>query len=285
MSKTPRLLAIDLDGTLLDSGGIPHVEDVRALRAAIAAGVHVSIITGRLYSGSRASSEALGLIGPVGCVDGSHVVSAKTHTTLMHHSVRDAHAIKLRDIVTQSGAASFIFARDAIVHDDSGNPYLGYVTTWSCDVRRVKSVADDTTWSGEEGVTAVVAIGTAAQISEMVDGIQRHLPDSAQAAMFPIRRVNLDGGAAWGVVIRATGKNKGSALAWIAEHHQIDMSQTVAVGDWINDVPMFLVAGRSFVMGQAPDEVKNIGTDVLEETSDTGGGIARIVRDVFGVKY
>ncbi|MEO8874649.1 MAG: HAD hydrolase family protein [Polyangiaceae bacterium] len=285
MSKTPRLLAVDLDGTLLDSSGVPHVEDVRAIRAAIAAGVHVSIITGRLYSGTRASSEALGLIGPVGCVDGSHVVSSKTHTTLMHHSVREGNALKLRDIIAQSEAASFIFARDAIIHDDSGNPYLNYVTTWSCDVRRVKSVAEDETWSGDEGVTAVVAIGTAAQISEAVDGIQRHLGEHAQAAMFPIRRVTLPGGSAWGVVVRATGKNKGSALGWIAEHHGIDISETVAVGDWINDVPMFMVAGRSFVMGQAPDEVKKIGSDVLEETSETGGGIARVVRDVFGVRY
>ncbi len=283
--KTPRLLAVDLDGTLLDHSGIPHESDVRAIRAAIAAGVHVSIITGRLYSGTRGASEALGLIGPVGCVDGSHVVSAKTHTTLMHHSVRDANANRLREIIAQCGAASFIFARDAIVHDDSGNPYLGYVTTWSSDVRRVKSVAEDATWHGEEGVTAVVAIGTAAQISEAVDGIQRHLPQAAQAAMFPIKRVNLDGAAAWGLVVRAIGKNKGSALSWIAEHHALDMDETVVVGDWINDVPMFLVAGRSFVMGQAPDEVKKIATDVLEENVDTGGGIARVVRDVFGVKY
>jgi Cof subfamily protein (haloacid dehalogenase superfamily) len=285
MAATPRLLAVDLDGTLLDSGGLPHEADVRAIRAAIAAGVHVSIITGRLYSGTRGSSEILGLVGPVGCVDGSHVVSAKTHTTLMHHSMRDAHADRLREIIAQCGAASFIFARDAIVHDESGNPYLSYVTTWSSDVRRVKSVAEDATWHGEEGVTAVVAIGTAAQISEAVDGIHRHLPNAAQAAMFPIRRVNLDGGSAWGLVVRAIGKNKGSALGWIAEHHKIEMDQTVVVGDWLNDVPMFMAAGRSFVMGQAPDEVKKIASDVLEETSETGGGIARVIRDVFGVAF
>lgn len=285
MVATPRLLAVDLDGTLLNSSGLPHESDVRAIRAAIAAGVHVSIITGRLYSGTRSSSEILGLIGPVGCVDGSHVVSAKTHTTLMHHSVREANANKLREIIAQCGAASFVFARDAIVHDESGNPYLGYVTTWSSDVRRVKSVADDHTWHAEDGVTAVVAIGSAAQISEAVDGIHRHLPNAAQAAMFPIKRVQLDGGPAWGLVVRAIGKNKGSALGWIADHHKIEMDQTVVVGDWINDVPMFMVAGRSFVMGQAPDEVKKIATDVLEENVETGGGIARVVRDVFGVKY
>lgn len=283
--KRPKLLAVDLDGTLLDSSGCPHEADVRAIHAALAAGVHVSIVTGRLYSGTRASAEILRLEGPVGCVDGSHVVSAKTHTTLMHHAIRDANASKLKEIMTNVGAATFVFARDAIVHDDSGDPYLAYVTTWSSDVRRTKSTFEHPMWHDEDGVTAVVCIGTAGQMSEAVDGIHKHLPEAAQVAMFPIRRVSLPGGGAWGLVVRALGGNKGSALGWIAEHHKIERSETVAVGDWINDVPMFMAAGRSFVMGQAPDEVKNVATDVLEETSETGGGIARVVRDVFGVSF
>ena len=281
----PKLLAVDLDGTLLDSSGVPHEEDVRAIRAALAQGVHVSIVTGRLYSGTRAAAGILGLEGPVGCVDGSHVVSAKTHTTLMHHALESRGAQKLRDILEVTGAATFVFARDSIVHDASGDPYLGYVTTWSSDVRKTPKVHDDGTWIAEDGVTAVVAIGTAAQISEACDGIQRHLADHAQVAMFPIKRVQLEGTNAWGMVVRATGGNKGSALGWIADHHKIDRKQTVAVGDWINDVPMFLAAGRSFAMNQAPDEVKALVSDVLEESSETGGGIARVVRDVFMIKY
>lgn len=283
--KRPKLLAVDLDGTLLDASGAPHEADVRAIRAAIGSGVLVSIVTGRLYSGTRASAEILGLDGPVACVDGSHVVSARTHTTLMHHSIRGAGAKKLQEIMSNVGAATFVFARDAIVHDDMGDPYLGYVTTWSSDVQRTRSVVEHETWHADDGVTAVVSIGTAGQMSEAVDGIHRHLPDAAQVAMFPIRRVSLPDGAAWGLVIRAVGGNKGSALGWIAEHHKIERSETVAVGDWINDVPMFLQAGRSFAMGQAPDEVKKTATDVLEENSETGGGIARVVKDVFGISF
>jgi len=48
--KRPKLLCIDLDGTLLDPSGDPHDADVRAIHAALASGVHVSIVTGRLYS-------------------------------------------------------------------------------------------------------------------------------------------------------------------------------------------------------------------------------------------
>jgi hydroxymethylpyrimidine pyrophosphatase-like HAD family hydrolase len=85
------------------------------------------------------------------------------------------------------------------------------------------------------------------------------------------------------MVVRAAGGTKGTALAWLADHHGLAMEETVCVGDWLNDVSMFGVAGRSFAMGQAPHEVKQAATDVLEETNETGGGIARIVERVFGV--
>jgi len=279
-SHRPKLLAVDLDGTLLDARGIPHERDVVAVRALVDSGVPVSIVTGRLYSGTRASAVALGLAGPVACVDGSHMVSTKTHTTLMHYGIKGHHALLLRDSLARSGPATFIFARDIIVHDESGEPYLGYVATWSNDVRRAARVVEHESWSDDDGLTAVVAVGNVEQIGMAVEEIQRTLADAAQVAMFPIRRIL----GAWGMVVRAVGGNKGSALTWLADHHACAIEETVCVGDWLNDVPMFKVAGRSFAMGQAPDEVKNAATDVLEETSDVGGGIARVVEEVFGVR-
>jgi len=275
----PRLLAVDLDGTLLDHNGVPHQEDVRAIRALLGSGVSVSILTGRLYSGTRATAEVLGLTGPVACVDGSHLVDASTHRTVFHRGIKGAHAFALRDGLAKHGPATFLFAKDAVVHDEAGAPFLGYVSTWSTDVRRALRVADHELWAEEDGITAVVAVGTSKQISGAVDEIQATLDGVAQAIMFPVRRIP----ATWGLVVRASGGTKGTALEWLAGHYGCAMEQTVVVGDWLNDVTMFSVAGRSFAMGQAPDEVKRAASDVLPETSETGGGIARVVREVFGV--
>ena len=273
------ILAVDLDGTLLDSRGQPHPKDVRALRLAAKAGIHVSILTGRLYSGTRATVEALGLKGPVGCVDGSHLVDASTHKTLFHHGIAGKDAKKLRDSMATANPATFLFAKDAVVHDADGDAYLGYVSTWSTDLRRAKRVLDHELWEAPDGVTAVVAVGTALQISQAVEAIRAALPEIAQAVMFPIRR----NPGSWGMVVRAAGGTKGTALKWLAKHHGVPMTNTVCVGDWLNDVAMFAAAGRSFAMGQAPDEVKRAATDVLEETHDGGGGIAKAVERAFGI--
>jgi Cof subfamily protein (haloacid dehalogenase superfamily) len=278
--KPYKLLAVDLDGTLLDLQGRPHERDVRALRALARSGVPVSILTGRLYSGTRPSAMALGLEGPVGCADGSHVVNVADHTTLVHHGLRGDFALRLRDSIERNGPAAFLFAQDAIVHDALGESYLTYVRTWSDDVRSAARVTEHPFWTSDGGVTAVVAIGTAEQIYGTGEDIQRDVGDAAQVAMFPIKRVP----GAWGLIARAAGGTKGSALRFLAEHHNVALDETVCVGDWLNDLSMFAVAGRSYAMGQAPENVKRAATVVLSETSELGGGISRAIEEAFGIR-
>jgi Cof subfamily protein (haloacid dehalogenase superfamily) len=279
-SRRFKLIAVDLDGTLLDHRGIPHERDVRALKAAQRAGVHVSILTGRLYSGTRASAEAIGMTGPVGCADGSHIVRASDHSTLLHHGLRGAGALAVRDALSRNGPAAFVFAQDTIVHDMRGESFLPYVRTWSQDVRPTTSIEALDFWSSDEGITAVVAVGTAEQIHGTSEEIERALGTQAQIAKFPVRRIP----GTWGLIARAAGGTKGSALAYVARHHGCAPDETVCVGDWLNDLPMFAVAGRSFAMGHAPDDVKRSASVVLPETSEQGGGVARVIEEIFEVR-
>jgi hydroxymethylpyrimidine pyrophosphatase-like HAD family hydrolase len=287
------LLAVDLDGTLLDARGRPHESDLRALRALRRTGVHVTILTGRLYSGTRATCEALGLEGPVGCADGSHVVRASDHATLLHRGLVGQHARLMRESLARHAPATFVFADDRIVHDAQGESFLPYVRTWSQHVTPTRAVVEHEAWTAAQGVTAIVAVGTAEQIHAVCDDVERSIgpagtPESSggfeqgppvSIVKFPIKRLT----SAWGLVARAGGGSKGTALAYVAQHHGLAVEETVCVGDWLNDVSMFGVAGRAYAMGQAPDEVKRAATMVLDETAEHGGGVARVVQEAFGV--
>jgi hydroxymethylpyrimidine pyrophosphatase-like HAD family hydrolase len=279
--KRAKLVAVDLDGTLLDLRGRPHESDVRALRAALDAGVRVSIITGRLYSGTRPMAELLRLRGTVGCADGSHLVDTRRHATLLHLGVQGKEARILRDALAAAGVTTFVFAQDAIGLDAAGTPFVEYVTTWSRDLRPSEDVYRHKLWDTEDGVTAVVAVGLPEQINDAAQSIARELPAAAVVAKFPIRRGAHQG--LWAIIIRAAGGTKGTALRLIAERERVSLEDTVCVGDWINDVAMFELAGRSFAMGQSPAEVKATATDVLAETVDSGGGIARAIKEACGI--
>ena len=279
-----KLLAIDLDGTLLDREGEAKDVDVQAIKKLKARGIKVTILTGRLYSGTRPSAELLGIDGPVGCADGSHVVQVKGEKTLLHHGIRGRVADRLRDSLDRNDLVAFLFAEDAIIHDERGADYLPYVRTWSTDLRYVHRVTEHPLWDSRDGMTAVVAVGREANIGRAVADIQRDKSESIQVSMFPFRRDTDKSRERWGMVARAAGGTKGTALAWMAAHYGITVEETVCVGDWLNDLPMLERGGRSFAMGQSPAEVKKAATDVLECGIDTGGGIAEAIERAFGSK-
>jgi len=126
----------------------------------------------------------------------------------------------------------------------------------------------------------VVAVGTTDQIRRAGDELERALAFHAQIATFPVRGAP----GQWGLIARAAAGTKGTALRWLAAHHGVDPQQTVVVGDWHNDISMFLAAGRSYAMGHAPEDVKKFASSVLRETALEGGGVARVVSEVFGIR-
>jgi Cof subfamily protein (haloacid dehalogenase superfamily) len=273
-----KLLAIDLDGTLLDHQGEANDVDVKAIRRLKDRGIAVTILTGRLYSGTKPSADLLGIDGPVGCADGSHIVEVKNTKTLHHRGIRGKAANRLRASLERNDLVAFLFAEDAIVHDERGAEYIPYVRTWSTDLRYAHRVTEHALWDSPDGMTAVVALGREANVGRAVDDIQRDTTESMQVAMFPFRRDTQH----WGMVARAAGGTKGTALTWIAQHYGVSISETVCVGDWLNDLPMMKTAGRSFAMGQSPDDVKAAATDVLQRTIADGGGIAEAIDRAFG---
>jgi len=269
---TFRLVAVDLDGTLVDASGAVHAPDREAITALAARGIPTTIITGRLFSGTRRIASDVGTLGPVACVDGCHVVEASSGNDLLHGSIAAHDAAALREIIDRHRLTSFVFANDQILYDEEGAVHLPYVRTWSLDHILTERVTVHPHWEHARGITALVSLGSETAIRGLESDLARALGHAVYTAAFPVRRLEKLG--MWGMVVRAAGYSKGTALVWLAEHHGVKPEEVIAVGDWFNDVPMFKAAGRSFVMAQAPEDVKQTATDRLDADSSTGGGIA-----------
>ncbi|WP_437952147.1 HAD family hydrolase [Sorangium sp. So ce296] len=277
---TYKLLALDVDGTLVRRDGSIHDEDLLAIQRLQSAGIPVSIATGRLYSGTREVARRVGVLGPIACVDGSHIVHTEGDAHLYSRTISGAHAALLRSITERHATASFLFAQDSIVHDATGTPHVHYVRGWSHAIAEVERVSSHPYWEHEHGLLALVAIGTELQVTAAVEEVRSELGEAAFVISFPFLR---DGHTSlWAMMVRASGSTKGTAIAWLAEHYGCATSDVVVVGDWLNDLPMFEVAGRSFAMAQAPEDVKQAATDRLEADGLRGGGIAEAIRRAFG---
>lgn len=248
-----------------------HQSDREAILELTRRGTPVSIITGRMYSGTREIAKGLELEGPVGCVDGAHIVEAGTDRDLLQHTIVPEATDSLFELLREWESTTFVFADDAVFHDERGAAFLPYVGTWSRRYHRLDSVVDHPGWGGEERIAALVTLGSEQQIALAEERIRAEHSEHLQAIAFQVRRGDFDG--IWGMVVRSAGVSKGTALEWIARHHGVSPAEVVAVGDWLNDIPLLEAAGRSFAMAQAPGEVKAAASDQLEADTWSGGGI------------
>lgn len=266
-----KLFITDLDGTLLDASGRVHETDRRAIEALRANGIAVTVCTGRMYSGTRAIVRALGLDGAIACVEGSHIVDAVDDRDLLLEAIDCTTTRLISEAARELELTTFVFAHDFLHHDAAGAELLPYVSIWSPRTRALEHLVDGACWHDEACMSGLVAIGDETQIREMEALLVERAADRVQVASFGIRRTLV---GKWAMIVRAAGVSKGSAVRWLARHSGIDVSEVVAVGDWYNDIPMLRAAGKSFAMGQAPEDVASAADELLESDSSTGGGIA-----------
>ena len=276
---TYRLLALDLDGTLLQHDGSIHRRDLDAIERVQRSGVLVTIATGRMFSGARDAAERIGAEGPMVCVDGSHLLASRQGDPLAHHGIAGDDARLLRQLVHEHQTASYLFAQERIVHDDRGHDFASYVATWSPNLEVASRTTEHPLWEHDDGVLAALTLGPEGTIASLCLALEAQLGHAVTVASFQVKRAPGTSAA----LIRAKGHDKGTGLRRLFAHHGLDPKEVVVVGDWLNDVPMFQVAGRSFAMGHAPEAVKAKATDRLRTEGGVGGGVAEAIELAFGV--
>jgi len=248
---TPRLLALDIDGTLVDAQERMSDAVVRAVHAGLDAGAHVVLSTGRAVFGITRIIERLGLTG-------GHCVASNGAVTFSYPPV----SITSASTFDPRPAVDMVLAHvpDALVAVEViGRGYR---------VNR-HFPADEIT--GEMWVESVDDL-----VKEPVTRvIIRDPQSSAEDFMALAERVGLHGTnyfvgyTAW-LDLAPEGVSKASALATIATELGVAQDDVLAIGDGRNDVEMLSWAGRGVAMGQAPDEVKQVA-DAVTGTIDEDG--------------
>jgi hydroxymethylpyrimidine pyrophosphatase-like HAD family hydrolase len=198
-----------------------------------------------MFTGTQPIALDLGLDAPLACVDGSHVAASITGKELACATL-GAEALELLfEILVEHGAAPFAFSSGDLFHDDAGHPYLDYVKNWSRRTRLVPDLLRKAGWSATQAVPAVLALAKEDRIREAELALKTRASAALQCVSFQSLGLEDENGRRpWALLVRAAGYNKGTAVEWLARHYQVDLDDVVAVGDWLNDVPMFQKVGH-----------------------------------------
>ena len=249
--------------------------DREAIEALLERGVHVTLCTGRMFSGTQPIALELGLDAPLACVDGSHVAHSTSGKQLACTPLRGAALETLLGILVDHEAAAFAFSDELLFHDEGGLRYLEYVRAWSRRTHLVSDLLVNSSWQESRAIPAVLALGSEERMRKAERALLERSPDGLQGVCFEsLCDEDEYGRRPWALLVRAAGVDKGTGIEWLARHYGVSLDEIVTIGDWLNDVPMLSRSGLSFAMAQAPDVVKQAASAVLEADDLDGGGIA-----------
>jgi hypothetical protein len=257
----PRLVAIDLDGTLLDADGVVTKANVAALQALP---VPYVIVTGRPWRWMAPVLEHLPAQGSAILANGALVVDLATGTILLSRPLAANDALRcaqtLRAAVPDAGFA---------VEYDDGSPYgyeVAYRPRWIPDVFREAPI--------EELLDRQVSKLLCRSASHDADGL--HAVADKVLAGQPLTLTHSSGSDGL-LEISALGADKGSALAAYAAELNIDRADVLAFGDGRNDLPMLLWAGRGVAVANAHPHTR-AAADVLTAANDEDGVAQELAR-------
>lgn len=267
-----RLLALDIDGTLLDSHGALPEANRRAIADAIGCGVEVALATGRRYDFARSIVEQLPSPLTLILSNGAVVKTCDGETLQRRLLPREiAHDVLQRTPEYREGAA--------VVFD---RPREGQVVFEAIDwdhPRRSRFFAKNRVFLAEakplenclsEDPVQVMFNGTCSSMRGLYGMLKRSSDGLFSVALteYQHRDVSL-------VDVIRTGVSKGTALEAWARLRGYARGEVMAVGDNLNDVEMLEFAGTAVVMGNAVADLKARGW--LETESNDSAGVAQAV--------
>jgi len=271
----PRLIAIDMDGTLLGSDGQVSARNLAALHLAESSGAEVVIATGRRHCYAMRVLRGLGLRAESALVSSNGTVIRTLGSELLHRSHLSLETARwlcayLRefrntlvltfDTVGPSGEDS----RGALVceHlDDLHNSIGRWMRSNEPYIRHVERLED--ALNGNPPIQMMLC-GTIARMAEAETLLRRHPlvtgvgEEQASGTEILLHRTSYPERDLSIVDILPAGCSKASALSQLAELRGVSARDILAIGDNWNDVPMLRLAGHAVLMANAPDDLKTL---------------------------
>lgn len=257
-----RLIALDIDGTIIDDGLTIGSRTRAAIRAAMDRDVAVSLVTGRMVSSAMRFARELGLTGPVvgyqgGLIRAMPEVGSKRLGRLLMHTPLSAEVA--REIVHWSRAQGmdphvnhlerFILRAD----DPRADDYSSFMGAQA-------ELVPDLVAAIRHPVTKVLAVGEPPQPVEVAPLARAYFAGRADVTISHPRFLEFV----------APGVSKGRAVRWLSRRLGVPLAATLAVGDQWNDFEMLDEVGHGAAMPTAPSAVREVARYLARPVTEEG---------------
>jgi Cof subfamily protein (haloacid dehalogenase superfamily) len=257
------LVAMDVDGTLLNSEHEVTRENLAAIDAVRAAGVMATLVTGRSVFSLKLVLEQFELDIPYICSGGAEIIDPIQGEQIDRRVIARGDLEFIVNTARESNAAMFFTLSDGIYYEASPGSMEGLKPSRGYHLTEIDDILSD--HSAEP--TKVAIYGDPDKLKKIEIAIRNHGANVHMA--YPLESF-LD--------VTREDANKGAALIRLINHLQIPQERVLAIGDADNDLSMFDVAGMSIAMGNATSFVKAAADKIVPSNDENG--VAWALREV-----
>ncbi|MFC4600010.1 Cof-type HAD-IIB family hydrolase [Cohnella hongkongensis] len=249
-----RLIALDVDGTLLNDAHELTPRVARAVREMAERGAEIVICTGRGSTSALGVLRELGLQGTMITHNGAAVVDSQTREVI--HDTAISH---------EQAARYIRFFRERRIHFDLNTAFDLFVETLDEDAAAMYEnlLARPIRRSFAERLPEPLVKMSVYAPKDVLDEVELEW----QAWKHELQTIR--SGDRF-IDVQHLNASKGQALEWLAGRRGIPRESILAIGNYYNDTGMLKFAGRGVAMDNSPDEVKAAADEVTVSNNEDG---------------
>jgi Cof subfamily protein (haloacid dehalogenase superfamily) len=256
-NKDYKLMAIDIDGTLLDKNSQITQSTCDALQKIKEKGITITFATGRFYPDAIYFAKLLGFSCPMILLHGA-LIQSQDGKVIRKQGLPPESIPILIEIAKKEKVPFQIFHENFLVIEKKSkwnDVYLSF-----SEIKPVIVPDINQYLKNHKSPFSFIYLGTEQRMAKLKKVVEDRLNNTiAIASAHP----NL-------LEIIAPDVSKGRALKELAAMKNIPLSQTIAIGDSYNDMEVLKAAGLGVAMGNAPQEVKDIADYITKDNDNDG---------------
>lgn len=268
-NTTYKMIAIDLDGTLLSPNNEVTPRTRAAIHRCLEAGLLVCFATGRNWTESRTILDAVEHYDTAVFVGGAMVVDTRQRVTLHRTLVEPALAREICTMLEEAGHAVLalqdtgVAGVDYLVSADIplNEQTVQWMQTTNATLHRVKRLGE----YHHQHTIRIGVVDSTEKMSQIKKQLDERFGDRILCQVLHVPASGVDV-----VEIFDPAVNKWEGVLHVARNHSIAPEQIIAIGDDVNDIPMIRNAGLGVAMGNARPEIKAIARRVIGSNRDEG---------------
>ncbi len=265
-----RLFAIDLDDTLLNSSHAVSERNVKALNAVRNQGGIVILASGRMAATMKPTADLLEITTPLICYNGAIVRDRISGKDIMKQTVPIELSNEVMQFASDNNLQLNFYEGDSVYSEKETEWMQLYAKRTGAKFIIIPDFMQQL-----KGLSPIKLI-----IVDSPQNIERLLPEMQERYS---GRLNVMRSNSEYLEFLPLLANKGSALEFVANMFNVDIRDTVAIGDSWNDIPMLQRAGLGVAVGNAKPEVQASAGMVVSTSDDDG--VAEALEKLFHFEW